>query len=318
MEPTLNTLAVVLDQPRSLSLRELTLASPGAEDVVVEVAWTGISTGTERLLWSGEMPPFPGLGYPLVPGYEAVGEVVSAGPASGRTVGEMVFVPGANCFTEARGLFGATAQRLVVPGARTVPIAAGVGEAGCLMALAATAYHALVPEAGTPLPDLIVGHGALGRLLGRLVQALGDGASPTVWEVNPARMDGDTGYPVLHPDQDPRRDYRCICDVSGNAGLVDDLVGRLAPGGEVVLAGFYDRISFAFPAAFLKEARFRVAAEWKPRDLAATAALVADGTLSLEGLITHRREARGAPEAYQTAFGDPTCVKMILDWRNSS
>ena len=34
----------------------------------MDVEWSGISTGTERLLWSGRMPPFPGLGYPLVPG----------------------------------------------------------------------------------------------------------------------------------------------------------------------------------------------------------------------------------------------------------
>lgn len=57
------------------------------------------------------MPPFPGMGYPLVPGYEAAGEVVEAGPDSGLRPGERVFVPGANCFmpTEAaklRGLFG--------------------------------------------------------------------------------------------------------------------------------------------------------------------------------------------------------------------
>jgi myo-inositol-1(or 4)-monophosphatase len=37
------------------------------------VLHSGISTGTERLLWDGTMPPFPGLGYPLVPGYETVG-----------------------------------------------------------------------------------------------------------------------------------------------------------------------------------------------------------------------------------------------------
>ena len=40
------------------------------------------------------------------------------------------------------------------------------------------------------------------------------------------------------------------------------------PRGEVVLAGFYsERMSFAFPPAFMKEARIRVAAEWQPEDI---------------------------------------------------
>jgi bacteriochlorophyllide a dehydrogenase len=43
--------------------------------VVVDVEWSGISTGTERLLFTGRMPPSPGMGYPLVPGYESVGRV---------------------------------------------------------------------------------------------------------------------------------------------------------------------------------------------------------------------------------------------------
>ena len=50
--------------------------------------------------------------------------------------------------------------------------------------------------------------------------------------------------------------------------ILDALMQRLAPGGEIVLAGFYDRVSFAFPPAFMREARIRVAAQWREGDLA--------------------------------------------------
>jgi hypothetical protein len=50
-------------------------------------------------------------------------------------------------------------------------------------------------------------------------------------------------------------------------------------------------------------------------DLAAITRLIEAGQLSLDGLITHRRDATEAPDAYRTAFTDPTCLKMILDWR---
>jgi 3-hydroxyethyl bacteriochlorophyllide a dehydrogenase len=313
----MDTIAVVLEQPERLVLSRLDLAPPGDEDVVVDIEWSGISTGTERLLWSGRMPPFPGMGYPLVPGYESVGRISDAGERAKARVGERVFVPGARCFGAVRGLFGGAASRVVVPGARVVPIAERLGEQGVLLALAATAYHASAP-ADARQPDLIVGHGVLGRLLARLAVIAGV-EPPVVWERNAERARGADGYRVVHPDDDSRRDYRAIYDASGDAALLDSLVARLGAGGEIVLAGFYaDPVSFAFPPAFMREARIRVAAEWREPDLAAVKTLAESGRLSLDGLITHREAAAQAASAYRTAFGDPACLKMILDWRQPS
>lgn len=309
----MDTLAVIFEQPETLALRRLSLVPPADEDVVVSIRWSGISTGTERLLYTGTMPPFPGLGYPLVPGYEAVGEITAAGSTSGRTVGQKVFIAGSKGFEGARGLFGGQASRVVVPGARTVLLEDHVAERGTLLALAATAYHAL-GVGKRPLPDLIIGHGALGRLIARLVLVLG-GPPPTVWEINPTRATGADGYTVVHPDHDTGTSYQCIAEVSGANGLLDTLVSRLKPGGTIVLAGFYhEPVSFVFPPAFLREATFTVAAQWAPGDLVAVAELVNGGKLNLDGLITHRQDAEQAEQAYSTAFTDPACVKMILDW----
>ena len=305
--------AVILEQPRHIALKRLAIAAPEDGDVVVEIAWSGISTGTERLLWTGSMPAFPGMGYPLVPGYESVGRVVEAGHASGRSVGDWVFVPGAQCYGEIRGLFGGSASRVTVPGARVTPVDENLGEQGVMLALAATAYHAIAADKADA-PDLIIGHGALGRLLARIAIARG-GPAPTVWEINDARMDGAEGYSVVHPEDDKRSDYRAIYDVSGDSGLLDQLVGRLAKGGEIVLAGFYsDRLSFAFAPAFMKEARLRIAAEFTPHDLNAVSQLIARESLSLDGLITHRSEPEQAGAAYETAFSESGCLKMVLDW----
>lgn len=306
--------AVVLERPQSLSLAWLKLDAPTDEDIVVDIEWSGISTGTERLLWSGRMPAFPGMGYPLVPGYESVGRVRAAGPRSGVEVGQRVFVPGAKCYGDVRGLFGGAASRVVVPGARIVPIDERLGERGVLLALAATAYH-VNSQGGGRHPDLIVGHGVLGRLLARI--AVAAGGQPVVWETNPDRRGGALGYAVIDPTEDERGNYRSICDVSGATGLLDTLIARLAPGGEVVLAGFYDEpLSFTFPPAFMREASLRIAAQWQPGDLAAVKQMAESGALSLDGLITHRLDAREADQAYRTAFGDPACLKMVLDWRS--
>lgn len=316
----MNAQAVVFHHPRELSLQSLAL--PDLQDGQLEVAvdFSGISTGTERMLWDGSMPAFPGMGYPLVPGYETVGRVLRAGPNTRLAEGQTVFVPGANCFGESgvRSLFGGAASRLVVQQQKVLPVSDTLGPQAVLLALAATAYHAVagggVGEPHTP-PDLIIGHGVMGRLLARLTVAAGLPA-PTVWETTPERCSGAQGYRVVHPDDDPRHDYAAIYDVSGDATLLDALIRRLRPGGEVVLAGFYKQpLQFAYAPAFMREARIRVAAEWKRPDLLAVDALVSSGQLSLDGLITHAHACHDAPDAYETAFGDASCLKMILDWR---
>jgi bacteriochlorophyllide a dehydrogenase len=313
----MQALAVLIEAPERLSIRRVALHALGTDDVLVEIAWSGISTGTERLLWSGRMPPFPGFGYPLVPGYESVGRIIDSGASARDRIGEWVFVPGARCFRDAHGLFGGAAQQLVVPSARALPIEESLGERGVLVALAATAVHML---AGGPPPDLIVGHGVLGRLLARV--AIANGAPPpTVWETLPRRRAGARayGYRVVDPELDDRRDYRTIYDVSGDSAALDPLIARLARGGEIVLGGFYQApLSFTFPPAFQREARLRVAAEWQPDDLAATLALIRSKRLDLDGLITDVRPACEAAEAYEYAFSEARCLKMAIDWRDAA
>ena len=312
-EKTLQTRAVILNEPGDIRVGSVGITDPGADDIVVKVCHSGISTGTEKLFWTGEMPPFPGMGYPLIPGYESFGEVVSAKPETGFQVGEAVFVPGADCYDGAYGLFGGASQTIVTPASRATRIDAGLGSSGALLALAATAWHAMTGP-GKELPELIVGHGVLGRLLARLTVMSG-GPAPTVWEVDPLRMTGADGYEVLTSETDERRDYRSIYDASGRTDILNQLIGRMAKGGEIVLAGFYkDPLHFAFPPAFMKETRIRVAAEWQREDMSAIRLSVENGVLRLDDLITHTARAEDAAKAYETAFTDPSCLKMILNW----
>jgi 3-hydroxyethyl bacteriochlorophyllide a dehydrogenase len=313
--------AIVFEAPQSIAVRTLELAPMGARDVEVTVSFSGISTGTERLLWDGTMPPFPGLSYPLVPGYETVGTVAQMGAeVTGLSLGDLVFLPGSYAFQGVQNIFGGSGSRLVVPHERAVKLDAALGVKGVLLALAATAHHVFtVGREGLPLayPDLIIGHGIMGRLLARMVVAAGKPA-PVVWETQAVRQTGALGYGVIHPDDDARKDYRCICDVSGDSGILNRVIPKMAPGGEVVLAGFYKQdLSFSYAMAFMREASIRVAAQWKKHDLDAVVAMFHNGSLPLEGLITHFETPQRAQQAYEVAFGNPQCLKMVIDWRQA-
>ncbi|CAN1571789.1 Tdh Threonine dehydrogenase and related Zn-dependent dehydrogenases [Burkholderiaceae bacterium] len=309
--------AVVFDRPKQLSLQALELPEVKAGQLEVAVQYSGISTGAERMLWDGSMPALPGLVYPLVPGFETFGQVVKAHKGAKLKEGDLVFVPGANCFSGVKSLYGGAASRLVVSDDLVLPVSNQLGVDAVMLALAATAYHAVsgggVGEPFTP-PDLIIGHGVMGRLLARLTVAAGFPA-PTVWESRPEVAKGAQGYDVIRPEDDPRKDYQAIYDVNGDAGVLDDLIQRIRPGGEVVLAGFYKHgLQFSYSPAFNREARIRIASEWKRADMLAVNELVNNGQLSLKGLVTHVQAFHSANAAYETAFGDVSCLKMVLDW----
>ena len=312
------TKAVVMSEPGSLSIQPVELISPSKEDVIIEINYSGISTGTEKLFYNGKMPQFPGMGYPLVPGYESTGEVVQAPKDSNLKIGDMVFVPGADCYSgSVKSLFGGAARMISSSPNRLIKIDPTMGCNGALFALAATARHAIAGF-GNKMPDVIVGHGVLGRLLARLVMLAGE-KPPIVWEKNILCHSGATDYEVVLPEYDERSDYDCIFDVSGDSEILDSLIGRVRKGGEVVLAGFYpDRIGFGFAQAFLKEVSLRVSAEFTPEDVATTKLLIEDGSLSFDGLISDVYSAKNANKAYNIAFNNAECLKMVLDWRNAA
>lgn len=305
--------AITINQPKEVALRSLRIDDMGLEDVVVEMEYSGISTGTEKLIWSGAMPQFPGMGYPLVPGYESVGRISQVGEKVGLQEGQRVFVPGAKCYGEVKGLFGGASSHVVIPHQRLTVLDEDFGKEAILLALAATAYHVTEgkPEAQ---PDLIIGHGVVGRLLARI--AIAKGKTPIVWETNPIRMTGATGYQVVNPKDDDYHQYGVICDASGDASLINQLITRLRPQGEIVLAGFYDQaISYMFAPAFMREMRMRIAAQWQPKDIQDVYQLIRSKQLALDGLITHNSNPQDADSAYHTAFNDMQCLKMTLDWR---
>ena len=161
---------------------------------------------------------------------DAAGAAVAAGTADCQ-LGDHVFIPGSHSFQGVRNIFGGAGSRLIVQHDRDVKVQPELGPKAVLLALAAICHHTVsLGGKRQPMlaPELIVGHGVMGRLLARITLALGMPA-PTVWETQPARLAGAVGYAVVHPDEDSRKDYRAICDVSGDGTLLNGLIGRLAP-----------------------------------------------------------------------------------------
>jgi len=98
-------------EPGSVAIRTESLAAPTGEQLLVETLASGVSAGSELLVYRGEFPEeLPvdetidaldgSFEYPLAYGYSAVGKVVDAGPDAAEWVGRRVFAfePHADAF----------------------------------------------------------------------------------------------------------------------------------------------------------------------------------------------------------------------------
>lgn len=167
------------------ALNAAALAARGPQDCLVRTLWSGISRGTERLVFEGRVPPgehermrapfqegdFP---FPVKYGYCAVGRV-EAGPDG--LLGRTVF-----CLHPHQDYFIAPAERLVIvpddiPARRAV-----------LAANMETALNAHWDAGSGPADRIVVvGGGVLGLLVAWLASRL-PGAEVTLVDVNPARI----------------------------------------------------------------------------------------------------------------------------------
>lgn len=170
--------------PRECALNTVELAIPGPDDCVVRTLWSGISRGTERLVFEGRVPPseqermrapfqqgdFP---FPVQYGYCAVG-TVEQGPQAMR--GRTVF-----CLHPHQDVFVVPADRLVL-----VPEAVPARRA-VLAANMETALNAHWDAGSGPADRIVVvGGGVLGLLVAWLAVRM-PGAQVTLVDIDPGR-----------------------------------------------------------------------------------------------------------------------------------
>jgi 2-desacetyl-2-hydroxyethyl bacteriochlorophyllide A dehydrogenase len=226
--------------PRSVAVRTgpVPVAAPG--QVLARAIATGISQGTELLLYRGEGPtPFdPSLdpnGAPTYPrryGYAWVGEVVERGPgAGGPEVGTVVFAL-------------APHGDLCVLGAGDArPLGDGIPPArGVLAANLETAVNC-VWDACISIGDevVVVGGGVVGLLITWLARAAGGRVrliEPSTRRRAVAALLG--AAETISPERDdPRADADVVIEASGDPTALDRAIAHAAPEATVVVASFY-------------------------------------------------------------------------------
>ncbi|WP_437934747.1 zinc-dependent alcohol dehydrogenase [Sorangium sp. So ce341] len=213
--------------------------APRAGEVVARAVASGVSQGTELLLFRGEGPtPFdPSLDAPGAPtyprryGYAWVGEVVARGEGAALGLGDRVFALAPHGDLH---LFGPGAARALP---RSIP-----GERAVLAANLETAITC-VWDAGVGLGDAVVVLG--GGVVGLLVVALARRAGAEVRLVEPSERRRRAGLALgaaaaIRPEDDrPRGDADVVIAATGDPGELDRAIAHAAREATVTIASFY-------------------------------------------------------------------------------
>jgi 3-hydroxyethyl bacteriochlorophyllide a dehydrogenase len=314
-----NARAVVFEEAGRVELRAVELRTPQPDEIVVDTRFSSISSGTERLLFQGKLPGMPQIRYPLIPGYEAAGTVVSVGDAvDGIKVGDDVFVGGSMCYNGIAAAFGGQSSRTIKRATQAVPLNGIEPAHAPLLALAATSLHGvrrLGDVAGQRVA--VLGMGAVGQLAAAFLTAAGAHvvavdrsaerlASAVAAEkivVADAPLETLLSTPVQHS-----------IEATGIPSEIARCARVMQLGGKIVLLSYYDEIALPFVDLFVKEATLLVSREWAFDDLLAARDALAGGTVDVSALAGHVIPIESYASAYDTAFNDPSILKVVLQW----
>ena len=217
--------------PRCVQIRELPTPRPAAGEVLVRTRCSGISGGTERLVYRGEVPADAALddtidalggtfSYPFAYGYACVGEAAG----SGQRV--FAFHPHQDLFTAPAGDLIALPD--VEPAAAT------------LYPLVETALQVTL-DAGSGYRDRVVvlGAGVLGLLTALLLQRAGWRpliAEPQQWR---RALADSLAVPTAAPHELAQGKVPLVIDVSGNPDAPAAALDLLAHEGTLLIASWF-------------------------------------------------------------------------------
>lgn len=307
--------AMILQSPAKLSQEEIACPSPGQDDTLVRVTYSGVC-GTDLKIYQGGIP----VDYPRIMGHEMIGEVVAAGCDQRVVLGSRVIIdPAIYCgkcyhcrigqqhlcptgYVLGRDRDGGFAEYMLAPAAAIFPLPDTIrGETAPLIQVMTTCLHAQRLVDIFPGESVVVaGLGVAGQLHIQLAKARG--AFPVIGITrSPERraLAEKLGADFTFAPADDTYDQ--ILDLTGGRGadLVIESVGSIPVlaeaikmariGGRLLLFGIYTALEAALPfyQLYFKELKVINARAAKREDYAACIDLVRRGAVQLDPLVSH-------------------------------
>ena len=306
---------------------------PGPDDALVRVAAVGLC-GSDTHWWETAGIGDTRLDRGLVLGHEIAGTIVEdgrvtpvvvdpsqpCGTCPTCTAGSEDLCPSAR-FAGFGETDGGLREWMAWPRRLLVPVPAGLDPAeACQLEALGVALRAV--ERGGVGPSTrvaVVGTGPIGLLVVRACRARGATAVLATdrlsHRVEAARISGATAAwlaedDAVHADTHP---VDVALECAGTNAAFDTAIRLVRPGGHVVVVGIPedDRIAFSASTARRKGLTVSFSRRMRAADLHDAAALVGDGRVSLDGLVTLEADLADAADAFEVQAAR-TGVKVVV------
>lgn len=313
--------AAIVEGVGKVSVTTVPDPTPGPRDVVVSVASCGIC-GTDLHILQGEFAPT----LPILPGHEFAGEVVGLGSeVTELALGDRVAVDPSLYCNECRycragrgnlcdrwnaigvSVPGGAAEFAVAPVANCVklPDHVDVRDAALIepLSCAVRGYDVLSSTLGAEV--LIYGSGTMGLMMLELAKRTG-AAGVDMLDINPDRLAtaaklGCSRAAASAEEFDKPGGWDFVIDATGNAGAIQDGLGRVAKGGTFLQFGVSDYATTAViePYKIYNQEITITGSMAVLHSYERAAALFATGVLDPEVFISDRLPLEQYPDAIE-------------------
>lgn len=326
---------IVFTKANTISIKDLDVPKPEAGQILIKTLVTGVSTGTEtRVLRGGEDPN----GFPCIPGYENVGEVLDAGPGvNGIEMGDVVFHTGSEFTGPFARMWGAQVGIALISAESVLKAPGGLDPLKAIYTkVGAIALHGINRARVNPTDTVaVVGLGLIGHMAVQSAKA--KGATVIAIDVDVDRLKaaekGGADHLVNASEIDVEARVKELSnggvsvavDVTGIADTVNQTAQLVytkpwAPpypsSARVLLLGSYEEpVCFTYhPTLFANEPDIITSRDTTPDDMQEMMNLIASGKVDPGAVPDTVYPVNEAPQAYEDLVAKKT-MRVVFDWR---
>jgi 3-hydroxyethyl bacteriochlorophyllide a dehydrogenase len=303
--------AFVFPKPKKAEIREYDVPELEDKEILVEIEYAGVTTGTERQIFYGQDDRAV---FPVITGYQSVGEVIETkGDCGSIKVGDKVMagpgakVPGLNI------CWGSHVSHAVMSAEAVVPFPKGLKpEAGAMAWLAAIGNQGNM-HANVKKGDIVVvnGQGMVGQMAAQVARVRGAEKVITI-DTKPFRLELSKKFTADITVNAEKEDVKevlksvseegadVVFEATGIAKLVPLCLDLLKAGGTFVYQGWYaGDIVFPFKVPHEKQAKMVFPFAWNGNEaLKLVSGYMAEGKMNVDSLVSHTISYKDAPKLY--------------------
>lgn len=330
---------IVFPCPGQVEFGTVEVPEPSPGKIRCRTVFSAPSPGTENRVFVGKQD---NARFPLIPGYQNVGEVVDANEAEGFAPGDLVFVGGGTPTGPYQRLWGAHIAYTVTEGAACVKLPEGLAPERAVSAkTAAIALHG-VRRGRVAIGDkvVVVGQGTIGNFAAQCALAAGAvviAVDPREDRLELSRAAGVRSTVLAEPGDAGREATKrrvldltdggadVVIDATGIPGLLADSVAfarprpwvalaEASPSRIVILGSYVDAAIIPYQSTlFMPEADFLPSRDNARSDIVEALRLMSVGALNPDVLKSERYSYRDAASVYARMLAGEV-LRVVFSW----